>query len=205
LENVVFKNVTFRNVTFENVLIEQSSFQLSLVQGSDTRGLSIEPVNLPSLTGVVDHFSGSAEGVGRGATQTGIAIVGSFVLSGAVDLSAVPSVLTITSLLNDGHRDVAGLPLILFGSPRNTRTTAYFSTARGQDPAASVAIGARGNNKFTLRIKVTRATSEPSDECPHASLTTAFGIQLGATHVEVSTQQAWLCFGTGNQYLRSPR
>jgi hypothetical protein len=52
---------------------------------------------------------------------------------------------------------------------------------------------------------VTQATSEPSDQCPDASLTTGFVIEDGGpAPVAVATQEPWLCFGTGNQYRKSP-
>lgn len=156
-----------------------------------------------TVTGVVDGFSGKAQGVGR--ARTGIAIIGTFLLNEQIDLGASPATLTILSLLNDGTRDVVGLPLTLLGDPRNNAKTAYFNTAVGVVPIATVAIGAQGNGKFTFHIKVSQATSVPSDQCPNTTLTTAFEIQGGGNPlVAVSTQQPWLCFGTGNQYLKSP-
>ena len=159
---------------------------------------------LPTTPAAVTGFSGRAHGVGRGSTRTGIAMVGTFLLDENVNLAAVPATVTITSLLNDGERDVLGLPLTLLGDPRNNAKTAYFKTADGAVPSASVVIGARGRGEFTWRIEVSRATSSPSTQCPNTTLTTAFIMENGVnTPVEVSTRQPWLCFGTGNQYLKS--
>jgi hypothetical protein len=50
---------------------------------------------------------------------------------------------------------------------------------------------------------VTQATSEPSARTPR--LTTGFVIEDGGPAlVAVAIEEPWLCFGTGNQYLRSP-
>ena len=113
--------------------------------------------------------------------------------------------MTVTSLLNDGNRDAAGLPLTLDAKCCNNATTAYFKTADGAVPIAKVAIHDRGRGEFTFRIEVSKATSIPSDQCPNTTLTTAFEIQGGGDPlVVVSTEQPWLCFGTGNRYLKSP-
>jgi hypothetical protein len=57
---------------------------------------------------------------------------------------------------------------------------------------------------FTFRIDMDQATAEPPDQCPGTVRTTAFVIDDGANpEVLVATQQPWLCFRTGNQYLRS--
>jgi hypothetical protein len=146
--------------------------------------------------------TGTVHGVGRGSTRAGIAMVGTFRLHRTVDLSAVPATLTITSLLHDGAADVAGLPLILIGDTRNTARTAYFKTAAGPFRAKAT-VHDRGRGEFTFRIEMSGATSEPSGQCPHTTLTTAFIIQDGVNApVAVSAQQPWRCFGR-NQYLRS--
>ena len=68
----------------------------------------------------------------------------------------------------------------------------------GDRPHRRVTIGARGENEFTLRIEVSQATSEPSDQCPDASFTTGFVIDDGGNApVAVATQESWLCFGRG--------
>ena len=147
---------------------------------------------------VVDRFSGSANGVGRGTRQTGIAIVGMFVFPGAVNLGGATTV-TITGLLDDGTTDVGGVPLRLMRDARNNAKTARFESAAGLFPAVRLTVGDHGNGEFTFRIEVSGATYDASGQCPNPTLVTAFAID----GVKVSTQQPWLCFGTGNQYLRS--
>jgi len=163
---------------------------------------SFQPQILPAAT--FGHFSGKANGVGR-PSRTGIAMVGTFTLDRPLDLDAATAV-TITHLLSDGIHDVAGLPLTLPAECCNNAKTAYFKTAVGRGPIARVTIGARGGDEFTLRIEVSQASSEPSDQCPDATLTTALLVHDGGNSpVAVTTQQPWLCFGTGDQYLKSPQ
>ena len=155
----------------------------------------------------VDRFSGKAHGVGRRAGVTGIAMVGTFLLDGELDLAACPGKVTIGSLLNEvrGVREtVANLPLILRGDCRNTASTGYFRTT-GQGQRGEVIIGAHGKGVYTFRVKVTEATSSVAAHCPTTALTTAFEIDDGVNPpVVVSTLQPWLCFGTANQYIKSP-
>ena len=149
---------------------------------------------------VTAGFRGTGEGVGRGSAKTGVRILGSFLLDGAINLDTATSV-TITSLLDDGNRDVAGLPLTLHAECCNNAKTAYFKTADGVVPIARVTLHDQGRGEFTFRIEVSKATSQPSNQCPKPLLTTTFLVD----GITVSTQQPWLCYGTGNQYLRSPR
>ena len=132
-------------------------------------------------------------------------MVGMFTLDRPLDLDAASAV-TITHLLSDGGHDVTGLPLTLSAECCNNAKTAYFKTAVGAVPIAKVTIGSRGRGEFTLRIDVTQATSEPSEQCPDPTLITALLVHaVGQPPVAVATQQPWLCFGTGDQYLKSPQ
>jgi hypothetical protein len=173
--------------------------------GTDGTALTADCVVMIPATGVVDRFSGIAHGVGRGSTRTGISMVGTFLLDGEVDLGAVPATLTISSLLNDGARDVAGLPLTLLGDHRNNANVARFNTPVGTLPIAKVTIGAKGGGRFTFRVDVAKATIEPPSLCPTTNLTTSFTINDGISPpVTLTTLQPWLCFGAGNKYLKSP-
>jgi hypothetical protein len=96
---------------------------------------------------------------------------------------------------------VSGLPLTLNAECCNSRQTAYFKTPAGSVPIAKVAIHDRGRGTFTFRIEVSTATDHPSRQCPTPTLTTEFVVG----GVTVSTHQPWLCFGNGNEYLKSTR
>jgi hypothetical protein len=118
---------------------------------------------LPS--GDVTRFTGKGTGIGRGP-RAGIGIVGAFTLpEGTLDLASAPT-LVLTHLISDGVSDAIGHPLTLFAECCNNAKAAYFETGPGVVPHARVALGARGADGFTLRIDVSQATAEPSDECP---------------------------------------
>jgi hypothetical protein len=160
-------------------------------------------------TGQVTMFSGQGQGAGRGSDRSGLTIAGRFIVERPLDLAAFPATVTITSLFNEAGgigETVAGLPLILIADRRNNEQVAYFKSAAGVLPIAKLALGSRGRGEFTSRLNVSGATSLRADRCPDTGLTTTFVIQDGVhPDVSVSTQQRWLCFGTGKQYLRSRR
>jgi hypothetical protein len=144
-----------------------------------------------------------------GKNRAGVAIVGIFTSDGAIDLSASAATVTIESLFNEvggAGEVVAGLPpLTLFADSRNNANVARFNTPVGTLPIAKVTIGAKGGGRFTLRVDVAKATIEPPSLCPTTDLTTSFTINDGVNPpVVVTTTQPWLCFGTGNRYLKSP-
>jgi hypothetical protein len=160
--------------------------------------------------GEVTSFTGRAHGVGMGAKTAGVAIIGIFTFDGAIDLSAFPATVTLTSLFNEvggAGEVVANLPLTLLADSRNNANVARFNTPVGTLPIAKVTIGAKGGGRFTFRVDVAKATSvdvakativPPS--CPTTNLTTSFTIPP----VTVTTEQPWRCFGAGNKYLKSP-
>jgi hypothetical protein len=160
------------------------------------------------LDGDITRWSGKASGVGQGSGQAGVRLVGMFEFQGTVDLAACPGTLTITSLLDEGAGAgelVTGPPLTLHGDCSNTSTVARFKTDVGQVPIVEVAIGRRDHGKFTLRVEASQATIGVAAGCPTTTMTTAFVIEDGVNlPVNVSTDQPWLCFGKGNQYLKSP-
>ena len=178
---------------------------LKVEQGEASYVIQLSPSSsFGGPSGCLTGFSSIAHDVGRGSGRTGIRIVGSFLPNRKVDLDAATA-LTITALLDDGVEDVNGLPLLLIPDARNNATTAYFKTAVGVVPIAKVTIHDRGRNEFTFRIEVSKATGHPSAQCPNTTLTTAFVIADGVNApVAVSTQQPWLCFGRGDQFLKSP-
>lgn len=147
-------------------------------------------------------MTGSATGVGRGAGRAGVSMVGTFLMDRKLDLDTATSV-TITSLLDDGLSDVAGLPVTLTAECCNNEDTAYFSTAPGTAPRVTLAIRDRGRGQFTFRIRVSDATYNPSAFCPQPELATRFVID-GHPPVAVLIEQPWLCFGRSNQYLKTP-
>jgi hypothetical protein len=154
----------------------------------------------------VTSFTGRAHGVGLGEKRAGVAIVGIFTSTGAIDLSAFPA-LTITRLFDEvgGAGEVAkNIPLTLVADPRNNANVAIFKTAVGVLPIAKVTIAALGGGRFTFRVDVAKATIVPPSLCPTADLRTSFRIVDGASPVVVATTQPWQCFGTGNRYLKSP-
>jgi len=154
----------------------------------------------------VTSFTGRGHGVGMGKNTAGVAIVGIFTSTEAIDLSAFPATVTLTSLFNEvggAGEVVAGLPLTLFADPRNNANVARFKTPVGVLPIAKVTIGAKGGGRFTFRVDVAKATIVPPS-CPTTNLTTSFTIDDGFLPVVVTTEQPWLCFGAGNKYLKSP-
>jgi hypothetical protein len=150
------------------------------------------------------RLTGKAHGVGRGFPAGGLSMVGSFVLDRPVDLGSVRSV-SILQLLSDGNSDVFGgnLPTIP-GDPRNRARSASF-TLRPPFGSTRVLLGARSGGKFTFRIEMSDAFIPVPAQCPEAMLDTAFVFNDGVSApVVVSVQQPWRCFGTGNQYLKTP-
>jgi hypothetical protein len=149
-------------------------------------------------------FTGKAHGVGIGKNRAGVAIVGIFTSTEDIDLSASAATVTITSLFDEvggaGER-VSDLPLTLFADPRNNANVAIFKTPVGRLPIAKVTIGALSGGRFTLRVDVAKATIVPPSLCPTTDLRTSLTI---SPFVVVTTEQPWLCFGTGNRYLKSP-
>jgi hypothetical protein len=160
--------------------------------------------------GRVTSFTGRAHGVGMGAKTAGVAIIGIFTFDGAIDLSAFPATVTLTSLFNEvggAGEVVANLPLTLLADSRNNANVARFNTPVGTLPIAKVTIGAKGGGRFTFRVDVAKATIVPPS-CPTTNLTTSFTIHDGFNplfpSVTVTTLQPWRCFGAGNKYLKSP-
>jgi hypothetical protein len=137
-----------------------------------------------------------------GAKTAGVAIIGIFTFDGAIDLSAFPATVTLTSLFNEvggAGEVVANLPLTLLADSRNNANVARFNTPVGTLPIAKVTIGAKGGGRFTFRVDVAKATIVPPS-CPTTNLTTSSTIPP----VTVTTEQPWRCFGAGNKYLKSP-
>lgn len=163
---------------------------------------------LPPPEEITDHipsFTGKAHGIGMGKNTAGVAIVGIFTSTEAIDLSAPGGKVMITSLFNEvggAGEVVADLPLTLFADPRNNANVATFKTAVGVLPIAKVTIGAKGGGKFTFRVDVAKATIVPPSLCPTTNL--HFTIDGVNPPVAVTTTQPWRCFGAGNKYLKSP-
>jgi len=160
-----------------------------------------------SPAGLVASFTGRAHGVGIGKNTAGVAIVGTFTSTEAIDLSAIPEV-TLTSLFNEVGsvgEAVADLPLTLVADPRNNANVARFKTPVGVLPIAKVTIGAKGGGEFTFRVNVAKATIEPPSQCPATNLSTIFTIGGVDPPVLVITTQSWLCFGARNQYLKQTK
>jgi hypothetical protein len=177
-------------------------FNRALYVAMNGRGiLRLSPIPVP-----VTSFTGKAHGVGLGKNRAGVAIVGIFAFDGAIDLGAPGATATINSLFDEvggaGER-VSDLPLTLFADPRNNANVAIFKTPVGRLPIAKVTIGALSGGRFTLRVDVAKATILPPSLCPTTNLRTTFTIGVSPP-VTVTTERPWLCFGTGNRYLKSP-
>jgi hypothetical protein len=156
-----------------------------------------------SFQGKVTSFTGRAHGVGMGKNRAGVAIVGIFTSTEAIDLSFFPAKVTITSLFNEvagAGEVVANLPLTLLADPRNNTNVGIFKTPPGSLPIAEATIGALGRGRFNFRLDVSKATIGVPSQCPTTKLRTTFTIPP----VTVTTEQPWLCFGAGNKYLKSP-
>jgi hypothetical protein len=166
-------------------------------------------VTVIGTSGTITGFSGTGEGVERAAGRTGIVMTGTLVVDGPIDLGAVPATVRITRLLHEvggAGETVAGLPLVLTADRRNSDKVARFTSPAGAVPIATLTLGSKGSGEFTFRLNVTRATSVVAGQCPDPTLTTTFLIHDGVNPpVTVSTQQRWICFGSGHQYLRAPR
>jgi hypothetical protein len=156
----------------------------------------------------VSYASGKANGVGRGAAQGGMSLVGKFTYTGDLALNAVPAIARITALLREfsaAGELVQGVPLVLDGDPRNTIKTAVYESETGKLPIVRLTIGAKGRGVFTFRLEVSQATITVPLDCPATVLRTAFALDDGTNPpVPVEFDGVWGCSGTGNRYLRTP-
>jgi hypothetical protein len=155
----------------------------------------------------VPRYSGSARGIGRGAEAAGVRIVGRFEMDPAMSFDCASTVATLDSVIREAGsgKDVAGLPLVLVlaPDPRNTATTCYYRTAVGTPPITSLVVHRVVAGVYNFRLSVSEATVPSLDTCPSAELRTSFVLEDGFNPpVAVATTRGWICFGTGNQYLR---
>lgn len=173
------------------------------------RGTQAYSLSSIKVAPVVTNFTGKAHGIGLGEKTAGVGITGIFTFEGNLDLR-VPTTLRITSLFNEvggAGEVVKNIRLTLVADPRNNANVATFKTAVGVLPIAKVTIGAKGGGRFTFRVDVAKATIVPPSLCPTTNLHTTFTFVDGVNSpvlISVSTEQPWLCFGTGNKYLKSP-
>jgi uncharacterized membrane protein len=151
-----------------------------------------------------EQFDGKAIGLGAGADNTAVEIVGTF--TSPIDLDLSTATFNITSLLNErtgSGEIISGLPLVLTAAPGSRRNFAVF-VDRSRPNLASVTIHDAGPGKFNFKIKVDDATINSPQNCSPTRLTTGFRLDAGNNApIVVSTERSWDCSGPSSGSLKT--
>lgn len=159
--------------------------------------------------GTVTTLTGSAQGIGSGPGRAAMRMVGRFTTDPAVSFAGGAATATLTALVFDGLADVMSLPdapIPLIPHPANSLEGPFtYNSAPGSRPIVRLVVSRTAPGKYNYRLEVSQGTVvAPPVGCPAASLQTSFRLDDGTTPIDVIATREWVCFGSRNQYLKTP-
>jgi hypothetical protein len=152
------------------------------------------------------RFGGSGEGIGLGEKKAGIRIVGRFETDPSASFDGAAASATLLAVVRDSTSDdVSRLPITLVPDPRNTGRTFTYRSVANDLPTVRLIVSRVAAGVYNFRIEVSRATRAQVDGCPTPGLDMAFLLDDRRNPpIKVAATKDWICFGTGDRYLKTP-